>query len=226
LNEIKAALARAGSVDAVFAREFSCALRRLVLPHSIVQSSTLFRLVAALLVATALSGVAVAGAPAKPLELHIVDILGARVDVAPQARNPTILIFMSRRAQEASAAFARAVDERLIDRPIESIGVVDVRRYGGILRRLATSYLRRSAEEAKVRRRARRQARGVDASAAAVDRWHLVGDFDGSLFGRFGVEAEPKQPLAFVVDGAGELHGPFRDVEPVVVAASAVPALR
>ena len=179
------------------------------------------RFAAALLAAFALFGANVAQAAASPVELHIVDVLGTKVDVAPQAHARTVLIFMSRRAKDASAAFARAVDERLIDRPIESIGVVDVRRYAGMLRSLATSYLRRSAEDAKVKRRERRVARGVDASPAAVDRWHLIGDFDGSLFARFGVEAEPKEPLAFVVDTAGELHGPFREVDCVVAALTA-----
>ena len=176
---------------------------------------------AVIVAAVALPGANVAHAASTQVELHVVDVLGARVDVAPQAHARTVLIFMSKRAKEASAAFARAVDERLIDRPIESIGVVDVRRYAGMLRGLATSYLRRSAEESKVKRRERREARGVDASPAAVDRWHLIGDFDGSLFARFGVEAEPKEPLAFVVDTGGALHGPFREVDRVVDAATA-----
>lgn len=154
---------------------------------------------------------------ASAFELRAVDVLGRAVDAS---RGPTIFFFMSKRCKDASAAFAKAVDERLIDKPVEQVGVVDVRRYSGLLRSLCTSYLKRSTEESRVKRRERRQAKGVDASQAAVDRWHLVGDFDGSLFSRFGVEAEPKQPLAFVVDAAGTLHGPFRDVEPVVAAVS------
>ncbi|HEX6837279.1 MAG TPA: hypothetical protein VF334_11935 [Polyangia bacterium] len=165
--------------------------------------------------ALTLSVVAVAAAP---VELHVVDVVGERVDVAPDAAAPTVLIFMSRRAKEASSAFARTVDERLLDRPIEEVGIVDVRPYGGILRRLATSLMRSSVTEARAHRRERREARGVDASPAAVDRWHLVGDFDGALFRRFGVEAEPAQPVAFVIDRAGALHGPFRDVDAVVAA--------
>ncbi len=188
---------------------------------AIVQTSSRFRLAAALTVAAIVSTAAVARASATPLELRIVDVLGNPVKVAPAAPAPTVLIFMSRTAKDASAAFARAVDERLIDRPIESIGIVDVRRYGGMLRGLATSYMRRSAEESKVKRRERRQQRGVDASPAAVERWHLVGDFDGSLFSRFGVAAEPAEPLAFVVDSRGALHGPFRDVDTVVHAVDA-----
>jgi hypothetical protein len=155
------------------------------------------------------------GHASAPPPLRIVDVLGAVVQIAAPAPAPTVLIFMSRRSQDASATFARAVDERLIDRPIESIGIVDVRKYAGMLRGLAGSYLRRAAVEARVRRRERRQARGVDASPQAVDRWHLVGDFDGSLFARFAVEADVPQPLAFVVDCAGDVHGPFRDVDAV-----------
>jgi hypothetical protein len=190
-----------------------------------VLTTNTLRLGAAIAVVAAVSGGAVARASAAPVQLSLVDVLGNQVQVAAASHMPTVLIFMSKSAQAASATFARQVDERLLDRSIESIGIVDVRRYGGILRRLATSYLKRSAEEAKVRRRERREARGVDASPAAVDRWHLVGDFDGSLFSRFGVAAEPSQPLAFVVDGAGERHGPFYDVDRVVAAAtSATPA--
>ena len=157
---------------------------------------------------------------AHAFELHAVDVLGQPVHVAAATRVPTIFIFMSKSAKDASATFARTLDERLLDKPVESVGVVDVRRYAGILRGLCTRYLKRSAEESKVVRRERRLAHGVDASPAAVERWHLIGDFDGSIFARFGVEAEPKQPLAFVVDGGGALHGPFRDVDPVVAAVS------
>ena len=154
---------------------------------------------------------------ASAFELRAVDVLGRSVDAS---RGPTVIFFMSKRCKEASAAFAKAVDERLLDQPVESVGVVDVRRYSGFLRGMCTSYLKRSAEESRVKRRERRQARGVDASQTAVDRWHLIGDFDGSLFSRFGVESEPSQPLAFVVDAGGKLHGPFRDVDPVVAAVS------
>jgi hypothetical protein len=174
-------------------------------------------LLAAVILAVVSLPTANAGEPAAA-PLQIVDVLGATVRIAVPAAAPTVLIFMSRRSQDASAALARAVDERLIDRPIESIGIVDVRRYAGMLRGLASSRLRRAAEQAKERRRERRQARGVDASAAAVDRWHLVGDFDGSLFARYAVAADLQQPLAFVVDCAGRLHGPFRDGDAVALA--------
>ena len=187
---------------------------------STVQISKTLR-AAALAAGVALFGLDAAAQASAAPPLHLVDVLGHPVSLAAPAREPTVLIFMSRTAKDASAAFARAVDERLLDRPIESVDIVDLRRYGGVLRGLATSYLRRSAEEARVRRRERREARGVDASPAAIDRWHLIGDFDGSLFARFGVGAEPKQPLAFVVDRAGALHGPFHDVDPVVAAATA-----
>lgn len=194
-----------------------------VLPHSIVLIHRVTRIAVAFALAATLLGASASRASA--IELHVTDVLGKQVSVA--SKLPTVLIFMSRSAKDASSAFARAVDERLLDRPIESVGIVDVRKYGGLLRSLATKYLKRSAEDAKVKRRERREARGVDASPAAVDRWHLVGDFDGALFAQFGVEAEPKQPLAFVVDCGGALHGPYRDVDPLVAAvASASPAGR
>jgi hypothetical protein len=192
----------------------------------VIFRSTL-RIVTVVTMAIALLGMLAGRAAA--FELHITDVLGKPVNVAAPTGSPTIFFLMSKRAQDASAAFARAVDERLLDKPIESIGIVDVRRYAGMLRGLCTTYLRRSAEESKVKRRERRQAHGVDASPEAVDRWHLVGDFDGSLLARFGVANEPEQPLAFVVDGSGALHGPFREVDRVVAAvssSSAAPAGR
>jgi hypothetical protein len=176
------------------------------------------RLAATLSLVGALLCTSFARASAPRLPVDMVDALGQHVSVNGAANAPTVLFFMSKRAKDASAAFARTVDERLLDRPVESIGIVDMRKYSGMLKGLASSYLRRSAEESKIKRRERRQAAGVDASPAAVDRWHLVGDFDGSLFSRFGVEADPAQPLAFVVDGSGAVRGPFHDVDPVVQA--------
>ena len=137
---------------------------------------------------------------------------------APEQARPTIVYFMSRSAKEESSSFARAVDEILLNAPIESVGTVDLRKYAGVLRRLATSYLKKSAEESLAHRRERRLAKGVDASPEMVNRWHLIGDFDGSLFSRFGVESDPAHPLAFVLDRAGAVHGPFRDVQSVVSA--------
>jgi len=152
---------------------------------------------------------------ASAFELRAVDVLGRSVDAS---RGPTVIFFMSKRCKEASAAFAKAVDERLLDQPVESVGVVDVRRYSGFLRGMCTSYLKRSAEESRVKRRERRQARGVDASQTAVDRWHLIGDFDGSLFERFGVGRDEKLPVAYVVDPKGKLHGPYRQAATVLSA--------
>lgn len=201
-------------------RNHGSAVAGRVLPTHIVKPAhARFTAPLALVAALVAGGFAHASAP--PLaSLRITDVLGNQVQLGA-APAPTVLIFMSRTARAASATFARAVDERLLDRPIESIGIVDVRRYAGLLRRLATSYLVRSAKEAKVTRRERREAHGVDASERAVDRWHLVGDFDGSLFARFGIAAEPKEPLAFVVDAAGALHGPFLEVDKVVAAVTA-----
>jgi hypothetical protein len=160
---------------------------------------------------------------AAPVQLTVADVLGEAVRLGPPAVAPaTVLFFVSQRAKDESQEFARAVDERLLEQPIESVAIVDVRRYAGALRRLATSYLRRSAAEARERRRQRRVERGVDASPATVNRWHLLGDFDGALFERFGVEREPAHPVAFVVDRVGGLRGPFRAVGEVAAAVSAL----
>jgi hypothetical protein len=161
-----------------------------------------------------LGGTATAG-PATPVALK--GVLDEPVALGPpQQARTTILFFMSRRAREACSTFGGAVDERLLDVAVESVGIIDVRPYAGWMRPIATSRLRREAEAARERRRQRRIARGVDASAEVVNRWHLIGDFDGSLFARFGVQAEPERPLAFVLDREGRLRGPYDDVSTLV----------
>jgi len=162
---------------------------------------------------------AVAAHAAGPVQLALEGALGDAVHLGPPAQSrATIVYFMSRRAKDESAAFAQAVDETLLNAPVESVAIVDLRRYGGILRRLASAHLRKSADQALARRRERRLACGLDASAEYVNRWHLVGDFDGSLFDRFGVAPEPAHPLAFVLDCQGGRHGPFRDVASLLAA--------
>jgi hypothetical protein len=160
-----------------------------------------------------------APAVAAPLPLRLEGVLGEPIALGPPAQaRTTIVFFMSRATRDESAAFARAVDEQLLTAPVESIGIVDMHRYGGLLRGLAMSALRRATAEGRQRRRERREAHRVDASPTVVDRWHMVGDFDGTLFDRFGVGRDPAHPVAFVLDRAGGLHGPFRDAASLVSA--------
>jgi hypothetical protein len=149
----------------------------------------------------------------------VTGVLGDVVALAPpeQAR-PVILFFMSPNAKEESVSFGREVDERTLDADVESVAIVDLHRYGRWLRSLVLSRLRRSAEEVRAHNRTRRQARGLDSSDGAVNRWHLVGDFDGSMFSRFRVAPDPQHPCALVLDTRGALHGPYRDVAAVVAA--------
>jgi hypothetical protein len=162
-----------------------------------------------------------APARAASLSLAVEGVLGDAVALGPPRQSrTTVLLFMSRRAQDECARFGRELDERTLGAVLESVAVVDVHRYGGLLRRLALSRLRKSAEEALARRRERRQARGADASDQAVRSWHLVGDFEGSLFSRFAVALDPEHPIAFVLDKRGLVRGPYRDV-PAVLAAIA-----
>jgi hypothetical protein len=160
-----------------------------------------------------------------PLRLTLRGSFGETISLGPpeQART-TIVFIMSPKAQEESNAFGREVDERTLDADIDSVAIVDLHRYGGWLRGLASSRLRKAAEETLARRRARRQGRGADGANGAtnndeiVRRWHLVGDFDGSLLMRFAVAADPGHPLAFVLDRRGALQGPFRQVADVITA--------
>jgi hypothetical protein len=55
-----------------------------------------------------------------------------------------------------------------------------------------------------------------------VERWHLVPDFDGSLFARFAVAPDPEHPLAFVVDRQGNAQGPYRDAAGILAALASV----
>ncbi len=174
---------------------------------------------AGILAGLALAAFAARADAASAVRLDVDGVLGEHVALGPptQART-TILFFMSRRAQKESVAFGREVDERLLDAAVESVAFVDVRPYGGWLRRLAMSRLKQSATEAREHRRERRVAHGADASSEVVNRWHLVGDFDGSLFSRFGVESDLSHPIAFVLDRGGALLGPFHDVSGVLAA--------
>jgi len=166
------------------------------------------------MVAAAWLGLQAAAHAAPVGRLALEDVLGEAVSLpcAGQQLKATVLFFMSKRSKDESAAFARAVDEKLLNGPVQSVGIVDLRRYGGIWRGLAMSRLRKSASDGRDHRRERRVARGIDASPEVVNRWHLIGDFDGSIFERFGVEREPARPIAFVLDRAGELRGPYSEL--------------
>jgi hypothetical protein len=160
----------------------------------------------------------------EPLHLALDGVLGERCVLgAPEQPRPTIVFFMGPRAQAESAAFGRTVDEVTLAADVETIAVADVQRYGGWLRSMATSRLRKAAADALSRRRTRRQAHGAVAREDVVARWHLVADFDGSLFTRFAVAANPQHPLAFVVDRRGNVQGPYRDAAGVVAALAKVP---
>lgn len=161
------------------------------------------------------SVLALAGpAGARRVQLSTRDVLGepVRLGSAEQQR-VTAVFFMSRTCKEESADFVRRFDEQVLDAPVESVGIVDVRKYGGLTRSIAQWQLRKAANVARTHRRERRERNGVDASAQFVNRWHLLGDFDGSLFKQFDVEAEPAHPLALVVDLSGTVRGPYRDLQ-------------
>lgn len=199
-----------------------CTLNFIANTHCASRLHTLARV---LVVALALAAPIARARAAGPVRLDLRDVLGERVAL-PAAARATVLLFMSRRAGDECNAFGRDLDEQLLDAPIESVAFVDVRRYAGWLRRLAESRMKKSALEAREHRRARRLEHGANASSDVVNRWHLVGDFDGALFSQFGVEGEPEHPLAFVLDPKGALRGPFREVRAVVAAVGDVTRAR
>jgi hypothetical protein len=153
----------------------------------------------------------------RTIELSAADVFGVPVRVGTADHSPvTVVFFMSRESRDESAELARGVDEGLLDAPVEQVGIVDVHRYGGITRSFALGRMRKSVEEARASRRQRRLEHHADASPAAVNRWHLIGDFDGALFRQLGVELDLEHPVAFVVEAGGRLHGPYHDVGDVV----------
>src|SRR6478735_1100646 len=87
----------------------------------------------------ALVAVELRGQAAEPVHVSLQGVLGDSVCLgAPEQARPTIVYFMSRSAKDESSSFARAVDEILLNAPVESVGTVDLRKYAGVLRRLAT----------------------------------------------------------------------------------------
>jgi hypothetical protein len=147
------------------------------------------------------------------------DALGEPVQLGPGQKRVAVVYFMSERAKDESAALARTVDERLLNAPMDTIGIVDVRKYS-LFKSLVNSHLRKAEWESRDHRRERRLEHGIDASPEFVNRWHLLGDFDGKLFDRFSVEKNPARPVAFVLDKMGEVHGPYRETSELLVALS------
>jgi hypothetical protein len=155
--------------------------------------------------------------PGRSVCVSTTDCLGEPVRLGgAEQKGVTIVYFMSRESKDESADLARGVDERLLEAPIDQVGIVDVHKFGGVTKPVASYQLRKSAGEGRDRRRKRREEHHVDASDALVKRWHLIGDFDGALLKHFGVEQNIQHPLAFVVEPDGRLHGPYHDVASVV----------
>jgi hypothetical protein len=141
---------------------------------------------------------------------EVTDALGEPVHLDDRDLT-TVIVFLSRGAADETADFVRQLDEQLLNRPVQMVGIVDLRKYS-VVRRIAQQRLKKSAEESRQKRRERRQKRGVDASDTFVGRWHVVGDFDGGLLARYGVSPEPQRPVAFVVGTCGARTGPLHQV--------------
>jgi hypothetical protein len=150
------------------------------------------------------------------VRLSFNDALSRPVQLGGQER-VTVVIFFSRNSKDAAGELSKRVDEDLLDGPVDMVSVVDLRKYSGALpSAIARKKLKKSQEDGRTRRRERRQQRGVDASDSFVDRWHLVGDFDGKIFDAFHVDPEPNPPVVFIVDRSGAFLGPYSDVETVL----------
>ena len=163
----------------------------------------------------------------RTVQLATTDVLGRPVQLGtPGQARPTVVFFVSRTSKDEASELMQTVDDQIMTRPIDTVAFVDVTRYAGILHKAASWQLRKSAEEARVKRRQRREERGVDASAEAVDRWHLVGDFSGTELARFGVAREPAHPIAFVVGCSGAVLGPFHDADSLLAAVTLASGVR
>ncbi len=161
----------------------------------------------------------VAGRAARSVSLSLTDALGGAVRLGAGQERVAVVVFMSRSSGDESKKFLRALDEKLLNGPVDSIGVVDLERYGGLWRSIAERRLRSALVEGRAARKERRLACGADASPSFVDRWHLIGDFDGAVLGAFGVDREPPHPVAYVVDRSGALSGPYSELGALVDAA-------
>jgi len=157
-------------------------------------------------------------APRPTVQLDVKDVLGAPVRLGNDQERVTVVVLISRTSKDESSELLKGFDEKLLNAPLESVSIVDMRKYGGIMHSLAERQLRKSAEEGRTRRKQRREAQHADASDSMVNRWHLIGDYDGKLFEKFGVSAEPQHPVAFVVDMTGGLHGPYGELSTLVAA--------
>jgi hypothetical protein len=179
-----------------------------------------------------LAGCATAPPPTKPkhaaahkpakrprVRLATDDVLGRPVRVGPSQPGPVSVVYlMTRDSREESSELARDVDKQLLERPIEQVAIVDLHKLSSFSRGIARSQLRKAANESLEKRRQRREAQGVDASPRAVNRWHLIGDFDGRYFELFDVPRDLQHPLVFVVDRSGRVRGPYRDATRVEAA--------
>jgi hypothetical protein len=159
-------------------------------------------------------------APRPTIQLDTKDVLGAPVRLGNNQERVAVVVLISRTSKDESSELLKGFDERLLNAPIETVSIVDMRKYSGIMHSLAERQLRKSAEESRTKRRQRREAQHADASDAVVNRWHLLGDYDGKLFEKFGAGAEPQHPVGFVVDMTGGLHGPYGELSTLVAAAN------
>ncbi len=164
-------------------------------------------------------------APAQPqtrrVSFRARDAAGAWVDLSSYRGRAVALVALTNPyASEQCRAVLAQIDEVLLNEPaLETFLVVDVVGYDNFITRgPARGRLRRSLADARSRRRERRLARGADASDAQIDRFHLVGDFEGRILRLFGVDSFDAGPVAFVVDGDGTVVGPFVGATPGVVA--------
>jgi hypothetical protein len=154
------------------------------------------------------------------LRLTFNDALGEPVHLgAPGQERVTVVVVMSRSAKNEDAEFLRELDEKLLNGPVDFVGIVDVRKYGGaFVRGIAERKIKQGEKDARAGRRKRREDRGVDASEEYVNRWHLVGDFEGDLLTHFGIDEEPDRPVAFVLDRCGRVGAAHYEVSGVLAA--------
>jgi hypothetical protein len=149
------------------------------------------------------------------------DVLGEPVRLGPGTHAPvTVVFFVSHKSEKQSEQLATEVDQKLSDRPLARVTVVDAHKYNGILKGEATKRLKKAAEKTRLQRQKQLAERPARASRKSVDRWYLVGDFDGSWFNAFGLPRDTPLPVAFVVARSGTLSGPYREATAVAAAAS------
>src|SRR5262245_5706997 len=73
-------------------------------------------------------------APRPTVQLDVKDVLGAPVRLGNNQERVSVVVLISRTSKDESSELLKGFDEKLLNSPVESVSIVDMRKYGGIMR--------------------------------------------------------------------------------------------